>query len=147
MKVSVIKTANGKLWAADDISQEYIAKLSNGERSKSINKKELAYMLPKSFRPLMKAKADSEESSKYKLSNKTIFGGDLKRVIITKSDDKTLADIPGVCGIVDGSVMGGYYGIEAGQSAVGDIFFYICGQRLRSNSFPCKIPPSMEKRQ
>jgi L-ribulokinase len=36
--------------------------------------------------------------------------------------DQSLADIPGVCGIVDGSVLPGYYGIEAGQSAVGDIF-------------------------
>ena len=35
-----------------------------------------------------------------------------------------LADIPGVCGIVNGSVMDGYFGIEAGQSAVGDIFLW-----------------------
>jgi L-ribulokinase len=36
--------------------------------------------------------------------------------------DKPLADIPGVCGIVPESVLPGMYGIEAGQSAVGDIF-------------------------
>ena len=39
-------------------------------------------------------------------------------------NDKPLADIPGVCGIVNGSVLGGFYGIEAGQSAVGDIFLW-----------------------
>jgi len=37
---------------------------------------------------------------------------------------KELADIPGVCGIVNGSVLPGAYGIEAGQSAVGDIFLW-----------------------
>jgi L-ribulokinase len=37
---------------------------------------------------------------------------------------ETLKDIPGVCGVVDGSVLDGFYGIEAGQSAVGDIFLW-----------------------
>lgn len=38
---------------------------------------------------------------------------------------KPLADIPGVCGVVNGSVLAGCYGIEAGQSAVGDLFLWL----------------------
>ena len=38
------------------------------------------------------------------------------------SADKNVPDIPGICGIVKGAILPGYYGLEAGQSAVGDIF-------------------------
>jgi L-ribulokinase len=44
--------------------------------------------------------------------------------IMIHPNNQALQDIPGVCGIVDGSVMAGYFGIEAGQSGVGDIFLW-----------------------
>jgi L-ribulokinase len=58
-----------------------------------------------------------------------IAPGTLVKIIGTSTCDmmvaplgEKLADIPGLCGIVPGSILPGYYGLEAGQSAVGDIF-------------------------
>ena len=55
--------------------------------------------------------------------------GTLVKVIGTSSCDcvlmpveQTSVDIPGICGSVPGSILPGFLGIEAGQSAVGDIF-------------------------
>jgi len=55
--------------------------------------------------------------------------GVLAKIIGTSTCDmvvaptsRELADVPGICGIVDGSILPGYFGLEAGQSAVGDIF-------------------------
>lgn len=57
--------------------------------------------------------------------------GTLVKILGTSTCDITvlpnaapLGDVPGVCGVVDGSVLPGHYGIEAGQSAVGDIFLW-----------------------
>jgi L-ribulokinase len=36
--------------------------------------------------------------------------------------DRVLPDVPGLCGIADDTVLPGMYGLEAGQSAVGDLF-------------------------
>ncbi len=41
-------------------------------------------------------------------------------MVVPNSQD--LSDVPGLCGIVNGSILPGFYGLEAGQSAVGDIF-------------------------
>jgi len=58
-----------------------------------------------------------------------IRSGTLVKIIGTSTCDMVVApsnvalpDIPGICGIVDGSILPSYYGLEAGQSAVGDIF-------------------------
>jgi L-ribulokinase len=58
-----------------------------------------------------------------------IAPGTLVKIIGTSTCDmmvaplqQDLADIPGLCGIVPGSILPGYFGLEAGQSAVGDIF-------------------------
>lgn len=55
--------------------------------------------------------------------------GTLVKIIGTSTCDmmvvpmsEQLPDIPGLCGIVPGSIIPGMYGLEAGQSAVGDVF-------------------------
>jgi L-ribulokinase len=64
--------------------------------------------------------------------------GTLVKVIGTSTCDcavvsarRRIPDIPGICGIVPGAILPGSIGIEAGQSAVGDIFKWwvegICG--------------------
>jgi L-ribulokinase len=55
-----------------------------------------------------------------------IIGTSTCDIAVAPADVK-VADIPGICGIVPGSVMPGWYGIEAGQSAVGDLLEWWVG--------------------
>ena len=61
--------------------------------------------------------------------------GTLVKIIGTSTCDlmispmeQDLADVPGLCGIVPESVLPGQFGLEAGQSAVGDIFNWFVNQ-------------------
>jgi len=67
-----------------------------------------------------------------------ITTGTLVKIIGTSTCDIAITpatgaapNVPGICGTVNGSVMPGYYGIEAGQSAVGDLLCWwvevVCG--------------------
>lgn len=60
--------------------------------------------------------------------------GTLVKILGTSTCDITVAppeealpDIPGISGIVPGSVLPGHVGLEAGQSAVGDLFNWLVG--------------------
>ena len=61
--------------------------------------------------------------------------GVLVKILGTSSCDMVVApgnqglvDIPGICGIVKGSILPGYYGLEAGQSAAGDVFNWLVNE-------------------
>jgi len=80
--------------------------------------------------------------------------GTLVKVIGTSSCDcgvvsakKTVADIPGICGIVKGSILPGYYGLEAGQSAVGDIFKWYVERLLGDASLHGTLTADAQKLQ
>ena len=46
-----------------------------------------------------------------------------------------LAEVPGMCGVVDGGILEGLYGYEAGQSGVGDIFAWYVKNQVPARYF------------
>jgi len=46
-----------------------------------------------------------------------------------------LAEVPGMCGVVDGGIVSGLYGYEAGQSGVGDIFAWYVNNQVPARYF------------
>jgi L-ribulokinase len=46
-----------------------------------------------------------------------------------------LTEVPGMCGVVDGGIVSGLYGYEAGQSGVGDIFAWYVNNQVPAEYF------------
>jgi L-ribulokinase len=56
-----------------------------------------------------------------------VMGTSCCDIMVAPTSDQ-VADVPGLCGIVPESVIPNYLGLEAGQSAVGDIFNWFVGR-------------------
>ena len=81
--------------------------------------------------------------------------GTLVKIIGTSTCDmmvapetQALADVPGICGIVPGSILPKHFGLEAGQSAVGDIFNWfvrVVNPKARGASGHAELTKEAEK--
>ena len=51
-----------------------------------------------------------------------------------------LAEVPGMCGVVDNGIVQGLWGYEAGQSGVGDIFAWFVDNSLPADYIAAHAP-------
>ncbi|WP_151770666.1 ribulokinase [Streptomyces abyssomicinicus] len=100
-----------------------------GSRAGSLTEEAAAWT---GLRPGIAVAAGNVDAHVTAAAAQTVEDGRLLAIMGTSTchivNSPVLAEVPGICGVVNGGVVEGSYGYEAGQSAVGDIFAWVLRQ-------------------
>ncbi|NYV74903.1 ribulokinase [Streptomyces sp. UH6] len=100
-----------------------------GSRAGSLTEEAAAWT---GLRPGIAVAAGNVDAHVTAAAAQTVEDGRLLAIMGTSTchivNSPVLAEVPGICGVVNGGVVEGAYGYEAGQSAVGDIFAWVLRQ-------------------
>jgi L-ribulokinase len=70
---------------------------------------------------------------------KAVASGQMLAIMGTSTchvmNSDVMAEVPGMCGVVDGGIVAGKYGYEAGQSGVGDIFHWYVNNQVPARCY------------